>query len=63
MRNQWEVKWWRVGLALAVLIAALWVGGFVFREWLEWKTTREYLQEKSVWIDTVGEVANPFVQR
>ena len=22
---------------------------------------REYLQEKSVWIDTVGEVANPFV--
>jgi aldehyde dehydrogenase (NAD+) len=24
---------------------------------------REYLQEKSVWIDTVGEVANPFVQR
>jgi len=45
MRNQWEVKWWRVGLALAVLIAALWVGGFVFREWLEWKTTREYLQE------------------
>ena len=24
---------------------------------------REYLQEKSVWIDTIGEVANPFVQR
>ena len=24
---------------------------------------REYLHEKSVWIDTVGEVANPFVQR
>ena len=24
---------------------------------------REYLQEKSVWIDTVGTVANPFVQR
>jgi len=24
---------------------------------------REYLQEKSVWIDTVGEVANPFVMR
>jgi len=24
---------------------------------------REYLQEKSVWIDTVGEVANPFAQR
>ena len=24
---------------------------------------REYLQEKSVWIDTVGQVANPFVQR
>jgi len=24
---------------------------------------REYLQEKSVWIDTLGEVANPFVQR
>ena len=24
---------------------------------------REYLHEKSVWIDTIGEVANPFVQR
>ncbi len=24
---------------------------------------REYLQEKSVWIDMIGEVANPFVQR
>ncbi|MCB1516484.1 MAG: aldehyde dehydrogenase [Hyphomicrobiaceae bacterium] len=24
---------------------------------------REYLQEKSVWIDTIGQVANPFVQR
>lgn len=24
---------------------------------------REYLQEKSIWIDTVGEVPNPFVQR
>ena len=24
---------------------------------------REYLQEKSVWIDSIGEVANPFVQR
>jgi acyl-CoA reductase-like NAD-dependent aldehyde dehydrogenase len=24
---------------------------------------REYLQEKSVWIDTIGEVANTFVQR
>jgi len=24
---------------------------------------REYLQEKSVWIDAIGEVANPFVQR
>jgi (Z)-2-((N-methylformamido)methylene)-5-hydroxybutyrolactone dehydrogenase len=24
---------------------------------------REYLQEKSVWIDTVGKVADPFVQR
>ena len=24
---------------------------------------REYLQEKSVWFDTVGEVANPFVHR
>ena len=24
---------------------------------------REYLQEKSVWIDTIGEVPNPFVQR
>src|ERR1700723_4607848 len=24
---------------------------------------REYLQEKSVWIDTIGGVANPFVQR
>jgi acyl-CoA reductase-like NAD-dependent aldehyde dehydrogenase len=24
---------------------------------------REYLWEKSIWIDTIGEVANPFVQR
>jgi (Z)-2-((N-methylformamido)methylene)-5-hydroxybutyrolactone dehydrogenase len=24
---------------------------------------REYLQEKSVWIDMVGEVPNPFIMR
>src|ERR1035438_7815355 len=41
----WRVKWWRVGVALLICFAAFWLASFVFGEWLEWKATREFLQE------------------
>jgi hypothetical protein len=37
MRNQWEVKWWRVGLALVILFAALFATGFIWERFADWQ--------------------------
>ncbi len=36
---------------------------FESEAWRGLSAIREYTQEKSVWIDTSGEVANPFIMR
>ncbi len=45
MRDMWQVKWWRVGVALLVCFAAMFAAGFVWEQWAGWQLTQEFLRE------------------
>jgi hypothetical protein len=45
MKNRWEVKWWRVGLALLIIFASLFAVEFVWEQYADWQEIRAFCRE------------------
>jgi len=45
MKNQWEVKWWRVGLALAIVFAVILATGFILDRYFGWHEIQDFCRE------------------
>jgi hypothetical protein len=45
MRNQWEVKWWRVGLVLAIIFVTIYATGIIWEQYADWREINVFLRE------------------
>jgi hypothetical protein len=45
MKNQWEVKWWRVALALLIIFAALFAVDFIGDQWADWQEVQGFCRD------------------
>jgi hypothetical protein len=45
MKNMWEVKWWRVALALIIIFAALFAVDFIGEQWADWQEVHDFCRD------------------